>query len=207
MEGWCLQLLALSLLQDSLLKGVCAHAGVCMYVWRRGEVVSKPSHELFSSAAGGRFLPGGVPTRWGQPSSCPVLPQAARPLACFMHAAPCWQAGQLGSSPAPLPCFGASHTLTPWLQALKKKIKKNLRSLQKFIASLPCLMQRRQSMGLLGPCPSCSGEVWMCVAPCTLLGSGCGHRSGLGRCCSRSCLGKGGGPAFVPVPGQWPCSC
>lgn len=120
MEG-CLQLLALPLLQDSLPKGMCVCVHVCVEERRGG---FQALRGLFRSAAGGRFLPGWVPTRWGWPSACPVPPRAARPLACSMHAVPCWRAGQLGSSPAPLPCFGASHMLLPWLQALKNKTKK-----------------------------------------------------------------------------------
>lgn len=44
------------------------------------------------------------------------------------------------------------------------------------------------------------------AVPCPWLGRGCGHKSGMERCCSGSGLEKGGGPAFVLGDGSAPAS-
>lgn len=123
---------------------------MCVCVCEERWIPSPPW--ALQTAAGGCFLPGRVPTIWGWLSARPVPLRALQPLACSMHAAPCCPAGQLGSPPAPLPCFGASHTPLPWLQALKNS-DNHYKNQLKFITSLPRLIWRRWSVGLNGALP------------------------------------------------------
>lgn len=67
---------------------------------------------------------------------------AVQPLTYSMHTATCQCAWQLGYSPALLPCFRASHTLLPWLQAFKEH------SPVRSIAVFPCLVWKRWSLDL-----------------------------------------------------------
>lgn len=82
----------------------------CVCVWRRGEVLSKPSVGFSAVQLGVVSSLAGFP------------PDEDGRVLALSHGGPRTQplAGKLGSSPVPLPCFGASHTSLPWLQALKK---------------------------------------------------------------------------------------
>lgn len=80
---------------------------VCMCVWWRGELLSKPFVGFSAVQLGAASCLVGLP------------PDGDGRVLALSHGGPCMQllAGQLGSSPVPLHCFGASHTPLPWLQA------------------------------------------------------------------------------------------
>jgi len=119
-------------------------------------------------------------------------------------AAPGRRAGQLGSSPAPLPCSGASHTPLLGLQALKTKPNKQKKTPPvKLPASHPCVVQRRWSMGLNRALPFSQPRGLDLHCPTRLAGEQPQERAGE----ALEALGKGGGPSFVPVPGRWLCPC